>query len=427
VLRLDPTRSAALDLERIRADFPILQRKINGRPLIYLDNAATTQKPRQVIAALVDFYTNTNANVHRGVHTLSVESTDLYEAARERIGTFIGARAPEELIFVRNTTEGLNLVAVCWGRANLKPGDEILATTLEHHSNLVPWQRVAQETGAKIRLIQLTPDGAVDLEDLQQLLSNRTRVVAIAHASNVLGTITDLADVSERAHHVGAIVVADGAQSVPNVPTDVAALGVDFLAFSGHKMLGPTGIGGLWGRRELLDEMPPFLGGGGMIREVFEDRATWAPLPEKFDAGTPNIADSIALSAAVDYLDVLGMANVRAHEIEVAGYALERLSAIPDVTVYGPRNPEMRTGVVSFNLDGVHPHDAGTVLDDAGIAVRAGHHCCQPLHRSLDVAATLRASFYIYNSFDEVDALVDALGTARNLYQRKSAWPVTSG
>ena len=411
--------STRLDVQRIRADFPILQRQVNGRPLVYLDNAATTQKPRQVIDALVDFYTNTNANVHRGVHTLSVESTDLYEAARERIGRFVGARSPEELVFVRNTTEALNLVAVCWGRANLKPGDEILATTLEHHSNLVPWQRVAQETGARIRLIHLTADGTVDLDDLRQLLTPRARVVAVAHASNVLGTITDLAEVSEMAHRVGAIVVSDGAQSVPNVPTDVYSLGVDFLAFSGHKMLGPTGIGGLWGRRELLEAMPPFLGGGGMIREVFEDRSTWAPLPEKFDAGTPNIADSIALSVAIDYLEELGMPNVRAHEIDVAGYALDRLSAIPDVTVYGPRDPAIRTGVVSFNLEGVHPHDAGTVLDDAGIAVRAGHHCCQPLHRLLDVAATLRASFYIYNTRDEVDALVDALTTARKLYQRQ--------
>jgi cysteine desulfurase / selenocysteine lyase len=409
----------ALDVERIRADFPILQRQVNGRPLIYLDNAATTQKPRQVIDSLVDFYTHTNANVHRGVHTLSVESTDLYEAARERVGRFVGARSPEELVFVRNTTEAVNLVAVCWGRANLKPGDEILATTLEHHSNLVPWQRVAQETGARIRLIHLTPDGTVDMEDYRQLLGPRTRVVAMAHASNVLGTISDLADVSEQAHRVGAIVMADGAQSVPNVPTDVYALGIDFLAFSGHKMLGPTGIGGLWGRRELLEEMPPFLGGGGMIREVFEDRSTWAPLPEKFDAGTPNVADSIALGVAVEYLEALGMPNVRAHEVDVAGYALERLASVPDVAVYGPRDPSIRTGVVSFNLDGVHPHDAGTVLDEAGIAVRAGHHCCQPLHRVLDVAATLRASFYIYNSRDEVDALVDALNTARRLYQRK--------
>jgi cysteine desulfurase/selenocysteine lyase len=411
-------QTPALDLERIRADFPILQRQVNGRPLIYLDNAATTQKPRQVIDALVDFYTNTNANVHRGVHTLSVESTDLYEAARERVAHFVGARSPEELIFVRNTTEAINLVAVCWGRANLKPGDEILATTLEHHSNLVPWQRVAQETGAHIRLIQLTADGTVDLDDYQRLLGPRTRVVAIAHASNVLGTISNLAEISEQARRFGAIVVADGAQSVPNVPTDVTALGVDFLAFSGHKMLAPTGIGGLWGRRELLEEMPPFLGGGGMIREVFEDRATWAPLPEKFDAGTPNIADAIAFGVAIDYLEGLGMANVRAHEVDVAGYALERLASVPDVRVYGPRDPEMRTGVVSFNLEGVHPHDAGTVLDEAGIAVRAGHHCCQPLHRVLDVAATLRASVYVYNSRDEIDALVDALNTARRLYKR---------
>jgi cysteine desulfurase / selenocysteine lyase len=413
--------SAPLDVERIRADFPILQRTVNGRRLIYLDNASTTQKPRQVIDSLVDFYTNTNANVHRGVHTLSVEATDAYEAARERIARFVGAEYPEEIVFVRNTTEALNLVAVSWGRANLQPGDGILATVLEHHSNLVPWQRVAQDTGAHIKLIRLTLDGTVDLDDYERLLSPRTRVVAIAHASNVLGTISDLPAISEMAHRVGAIVVADGAQSVPNVPIDVKTLGPDFLAFSGHKMLGPTGIGGLWGRRDLLDEMPPFLGGGGMIREVYEDRATWAPLPEKFDAGTPNVADAIAFGVAADYLDDLDMRNVRAHEVEVTRYALERLASVPDITVYGPRSAEARTGVVSFNLDGVHPHDAGTVLDEAGIAVRAGHHCCQPLHRSLDVAATLRASFYIYNSADEVDALVDALATARRLYQRKTA------
>lgn len=414
-----PVKAAPIDVAHVRADFPILQRQINGRPLIYLDNAATTQKPRQVIDALVDYYTNTNANVHRGVHTLSVEATDAYEASRQRIARFVNAQDPDEIVFVRNTTEALNLVAVCWGRANLKPGDVILATMLEHHSNLIPWQRVAQETGAKIRLIGLRPDGTIDLKYFRDLLGPRTRVVAIAHASNVLGTISDLADISAQAHAVGAIVVADGAQSVPHLATDVQTLGPDFLAFSGHKMLGPTGIGALWGRRALLEDMPPFLGGGGMIREVYEDRATWAPLPEKFDAGTPNIADSIAFGVAADYLDNLGMANVRAHEVEVTGYALERLAAISDVSVYGPLNAEARTGVVSFNLAGVHPHDAGTILDEAGIAVRAGHHCCQPLHRWLDVAATLRASFYIYNSVDEVDALVDALATARRVYQRK--------
>jgi len=427
VLRVDPAlapvpkTSAPIDVARVRADFSILQRLVNGRPLIYLDNAATTQKPRQVIDALVDYYTTINANVHRGVHTLSVEATDAYEASRERIGRFVGAEHPEEIVFVRNTTEALNLVAVSWGRANLRSGDEILVSLLEHHSNLIPWQRVAQETGAKIRLIPLTLDGTVDMAALREMLSPRTRVVAIAHASNVLGTISDLGEISEMAHGVGAIVVADGAQSVPNLVTDVRTLGPDFLAFSGHKMLGPTGIGALWGRRALLEEMPPFLGGGGMIREVWEDRATWAPLPEKFDAGTPNIADSIALGVAADYLDDLGMTNVRAHEVEVTAYALDRLASVPDVSVYGPLHAEMRTGVVSFNLDGVHPHDAGTILDEAGIAVRAGHHCCQPLHRSLDIAATLRASFYIYNSVDEVDALVDALATARKVYQRKAS------
>jgi cysteine desulfurase / selenocysteine lyase len=394
---------------------------VNGHPLIYLDNAATTQKPRQVIDALVDYYTNINANVHRGVHTLSVEATDAYEASRERVARFIGATDSDEIVFVRNTTEALNLVAVSWGRANLGPGDEILSTVLEHHSNLIPWQRVAQDTGARLRLIRLTDAGTIDLDDYRRLLGPRTRVVAMAHASNVLGTITDLGEVAQLAHRVGALVVADGAQSVPHLATDVTTLGADFLAFSGHKMLGPTGIGVLWGRRELLEAMPPFLGGGGMIREVWDDRATWAPLPEKFEAGTPNIADSIAFGAALDYLDALGMANVRAHEIEVTGYALERLASVPDVAVYGPADPRARTGVVSFNLEGVHPHDVGTVLDEAGIAVRAGHHCCQPLHRQLDLAATLRASFYVYNSVDEVDALVDALATARRMYRRKTA------
>jgi cysteine desulfurase/selenocysteine lyase len=413
-------RRAALDVDRIRADFPILQRQVNGQRLIYLDNAATSQKPRQVIDALVDYYTRINANVHRGVHTLSMEATDAYEQVRERVARFIGARHAEEIVFVRNTTEAINLVAVCWGRANLQPGDEILVSLLEHHSNLIPWQRVAQDTGAQLKLIGLKDDGTVDLDDYRRLLSPRTRVVSVAHASNVLGTISDVTAIAEEAHRVGAVVVTDGAQSVPNLATDVSTLGPDFLAFSGHKMLGPTGIGVLWGRRELLEAMPPFLGGGGMIREVYDDYATWAPLPEKFDAGTPNIADSIAFGAALEYLDELGMANVRAHEVDVTAYALERLASVPDVDVYGPLNAEARTGVVSFNLGGVHPHDAGTVLDEAGIAVRAGHHCCQPLHRALDVAATLRASFYVYNSADEVDALVDALATARRIYQRTS-------
>ena len=414
-------RSAPLDIERIRADFPILQRRVNGRPLVYFNNAATTQKPRRVIQALVDFYERTNGAVHRGVDTLSAETTDTYEAARARVGHFIGVDDPLEIIFTRNTTESLNLVAACWGRGNLKPGDEVLATMMEHHSNLVPWQRVVQETGARIRLVPLRPDGTLDMEAFERLLTPRTRVVAVTHASNVLGTITPLTAIAERAHAVGALVVADGAQSAPHLPVDVRGLGVDFFAFSGHKMLGPTGIGVLWGRRGLLEAMPPFLGGGGMIREVYEDRSTWAPLPEKFDAGTPNVADATALAAAMDYLTALGMDRVRAHELEISGYALERLCALPDVTVYGPLQPEQRTGLVAFNLDGVHPHDVGTVLDEVGVAVRAGHHCCQPLHRALNVAATLRASFYIYNTVDEVDALVDALGTARRLYQRRTA------
>jgi cysteine desulfurase / selenocysteine lyase len=413
--------STPLDVARIRVDFPILERQVNGHRLVYLDNAASSQKPTQVIEALVNFYTTINANVHRGVHTLSVEATEAYEAARERIGRFIGAQDPGEIVFVRNATEGLNLVAASWGRTNLKPGDEILATLLEHHSNLVPWQRVAQDTGARIRLVPLTDNGTIDMDAFDNMLTSKTRVVALASASNVLGTINPLREIAELAHAKGALVVVDGAQSVPHVPTDIKELQVDFLTFSGHKMLAPMGIGALWGRRELLEAMPPFLGGGGMIREVFEDRATWAPLPEKFDAGTPSVADSIAFGVACDYLDALGMEKVRAHEVELTSYALDQLYSLPDVTVYGPRDARDRTGVVSFNLDGVHPHDAGTILDEFGVAVRAGHHCCQPLHRSLDIAATLRASFYIYNTRDEVDALVDALAAARRVYQRKSA------
>ncbi len=414
-------KASPLDVQRIRADFPILERQVNGHPLVYLDNAASSQKPKQVIDSLVHFYTTINANVHRGVHTLSVEATEAYEQARERIAQFIGCGDPNEIVFVRNATEGINLVAMSWGRGNLKPGDEILATLLEHHSNLVPWQRVAQETGARIRLVPLTDHGTIDLDAFKHMLSSRTKVVALASASNVLGTLNPIPEIAALAHQQGAIVVVDAAQSVPHVAIDIGPMQVDFLTFSGHKMLAPMGSGALWGRRELLEAMPPFLGGGGMIREVFEDRATWAPLPEKFEAGTPSVADSIGLATAADYLDELGMDNVRQHEIELTSYALERLYDTPDVTVYGPRDAHDRTGVVSFNLDGVHPHDAGTILDEYGVAVRAGHHCCQPLHRSLEVAATLRASFYVYNTFDEVDALLDALNAARRVYQRKSA------
>lgn len=413
------TPRVPLDLARIRADFPILLREVNGHPLVYLDSAATAQKPRQVIQALVDFYERTNANVHRGVHTLSVEATDLYEIARERTAQFIGANDPAEVVFTRNTTEALNLVATCWGGENLRPGDEVLSTVLEHHSSLLPWQRMAQESDASIRLVPLREDGTLNMAAYAEMLTPRTRVVAVTHASNVMGTITPLAEIAEQAHRVGALVVADGAQSTPHLPIDVQALGVDFFAFSAHKMLGPTGIGALWGRRELLEAMQPYQVGGGMIREVYDDRATWAPLPEKFEAGTPNFADAVGLTAAIDYLEALGMDRVREHELEVTGYALERLTALPDVTVYGPATAEGRTGVVAFNLEGVHPHDAGTVLDEAGIAVRAGHHCCQPLHRMLDVAATLRASFYVYNGPEDVDALVDGLATARRIYQRK--------
>ena len=417
---LASTSQTGLDVQRVRRDFPILTRTIHGRPLVYLDSGASSQRPLAVIDAVSHYEKTSHANIHRGVYVLSEEATAAYEQAHVRVGQFINADW-DEVVFTRNTTEALNLVAYAWGLHTLRAGDEVVVTQMEHHSNIVPWQQIARHTGATVRYIRVDAQGHLDLDHTATLIGPRTKMVSVTHVSNVLGTVNPVRELGEMAHVHGALLCVDGAQSIPHMPIDVRALGCDFFAFSGHKMLGPTGIGGLWGRRELLEEMPPFLGGGGMIREVFEDRATWAPLPEKFDAGTPNIADSIALGVAVDYLDALGMDNVRRHEVEVAGYALERLSSIPDVAVYGPRDPELRTGVVSFNLEGVHPHDAGTVLDEAGIAVRAGHHCCQPLHRALDVAATLRASFYIYNSADEVDALVDALGTARRLYQRQRA------
>jgi cysteine desulfurase / selenocysteine lyase len=398
------------DVNAVRKDFPILSRQINGRPLVYLDNAATSQKPRSVIQSLVDYYEGYNANVHRGVHKLSVEATDAYEESRRKIAAFINAGKPENLIYVRNTTEAINLVAQTWAMANIKAGERIVLTEMEHHSNLVPWQHVAEQTGAELAFFKMGDDYKLDLSDMDELLTPRTRLVAITHMSNALGTIVPVKEITEAAHRVGALVLLDGAQSVPHLPVDVQDLGCDFLAFSGHKMLGPTGIGVLYVREEVMEQMDPFLRGGEMVLEVTYEKATWNDLPMKFEAGTPNIADSIALGAAVDYLNGLGMDNVRQHEIELTRYALDRFKELEEITTFGTTDLSMRGGVISFYLSDVHPHDIGTVLDQQGVAIRSGHHCAMPLVRSkLHVPATARASFYLYNTEEEVDALIAGL------------------
>jgi cysteine desulfurase/selenocysteine lyase len=405
-----------LDVAVIRKDFPVLGRTVHGKPLVYLDNAATSQKPRAVIDALVDYYERYNSNVHRGVHTLSMEATDRYEEARTKVARFINAPSPETVVWTRNTTEAINLVSHSWARATLQPGDEILATELEHHSNLVPWQQVAQQTGAVLRFIPMHQDFTLDLSDLDRLLTPRTRLVALTMMSNVLGTITPSKEITAAAHRVGAKVLLDAAQAVPHLPTDVQDLDCDFMAFSAHKMLGPTGIGVLYARAELLEEMPPFLTGGEMVNEVTLERASWANLPMRFEAGTPNVADAIAMGAAVDYLSALGMERVRAHEVQLTSYALERFKEMEEVVVYGPTDIEQRGGVVSFYTGDIHPHDVGTVLDQLGIAIRAGHHCAMPLMNKLEVPATGRASFYIYNTVEEVDALVEGLKQALRFF-----------
>ncbi|HLG51077.1 MAG TPA: cysteine desulfurase [Chloroflexota bacterium] len=405
------------DARQVRRDFPILERRVHGdRPLVYLDNAATSQKPRAVIQTLVDYYETTNANIHRGIHELAEEATARYEEARGKVARFIGAREPREIVFVRNTTEAINLVARTWGQAHLRPGDEIVVTEAEHHSNLIPWQLIARQTGAVIRAIPITDEGTLDLEAARRMIGPRTRLVALAHMSNVLGTIHPVAEIGRLAHAAGARLLVDGAQSVPHLPVNVAALDCDFLAFSGHKMCGPTGVGVLYAKSELLESLEPFLGGGGMIREVWIDRATWADIPERFEAGTPNIADVIALGTAVDYLTNLGMENIRAHEEELTRYALDVLGEIADVRLFGPRDVRQRGGVVSFYVGDVHPHDVSTVVDRDGVAIRAGHHCCQPLMRRLGVPATARASFYLYNVPEEIDTLARALQRVKEIF-----------
>ncbi len=409
---------SVLDVQRIRRDFPILDRKVHDKPLVYLDNAATTQKPRQVIEALVNYYSRYNANIHRGLHALAEEATAAYEAAREHTARFIGAPAAKEIVFTRNATEAINLVAHAWGRKHLTPGDRILLTEMEHHSNLVPWQLAARATGAELAFIPVTNDGHLEMTQLETLLTPRTKLVAVTLMSNVLGTINPVARIADAAHRQQALILVDGAQGVPHLPVDVRALGCDFLVFSAHKMLGPTGVGVLWAREELLEAMDPFLGGGEMISDVQLTSSTWNEVPWKFEAGTPNIADVIAFDEALRYLERIGMARVRAHEIELTAYALTRLATIDGLTLYGPRGTEDRGAAISFNLHGLHPHDVGTVLDAEGVAVRAGHHCAKPLMRRLKVSATTRASFYLYNTKEEVDRLVTAIQAVKAFFNK---------
>jgi cysteine desulfurase/selenocysteine lyase len=401
-------------VEEIRYDFPILGRSIDGKRLVYLDNAATSQKPQQVLAALMQYYEKHNANIHRGVHSLAEEATASYEASREKVARFLGAPDVRGLIFTRGTTEAINLVAHAWGRKFLREGDEVVLTEAEHHSNLVPWQLAARATGAKLRFIPILEDGLLDLEEAERLIGPRTKLVGCIHASNVLATINPVEKLARMAHEAGALMLVDGAQSAPHLPMSAETLGCDFFACSGHKMLGPTGVGVLWARPEILDEMDPFLGGGEMIREVHLDHSSWNDLPYKFEAGTMNIAQAVGLGAAVDYLVELGMENVREHERRLGEYAYRRLSELEGITIYGPK--ENRTGLVSFSLPDVHPHDLSQLLDEDGIAIRSGHHCAQPLMRRLGVAATARASFYLYNTEEEVDALIEALVRAREFF-----------
>ncbi len=404
------------DVEAIRKDFPILRRTVHGKPLVYLDNAATTQKPHAVIDALVEYYEHYNANIHRGLHTLAEESTARYEEAREKVARFVNAPDMESIIFTRNATESINLVAQGWGRPNIRTGDEIVLTVMEHHSNLVPWQMLAKENGALLRFVDIDDEGRLRPEDWQHLVGERTKLVALTQMSNVLGTINPVREIAALAHRHGALVFVDGAQSVPHMPVNVQELDCDFLVFSSHKMLGPTGVGVVYARRSILEEMTPFLTGGHMISRVSLEDSTWNDLPWRFEAGTPNIADVIAFGAAIDYLEGIGMRAVRRHEIELTAYALQVLSEIPDVTLYGPKDASVRGAAVSFNLGDLHPHDIGTVLDSYGIAIRAGHHCAQPLMTRLGLTATARASFYLYNTREEIDALAQGVKEAAKFF-----------
>ncbi|HHC07540.1 MAG TPA: cysteine desulfurase [Actinobacteria bacterium] len=404
------------DLGDVRGDFPLLGRTFEGRPLVYLDSAATTQKPHRVIETIDRYYRELNANVHRGAYRLSAAATDAYEEARAKVARFIGAGSPEEVVFTRGATTALNHVAYGWGLHRLGSGDRILLTVMEHHSNIVPWQMVARLTGAELVYLDVDDEYRVDLSNLDELLDERVKIVSVSGMSNVTGALGPVAELAEAVADTEAVLVVDGAQLVPHAPVDVAALGADFLAFSGHKMLGPTGIGVLWGRPERLADLEPTEGGGEMIVDVTLTDAKWAPVPHRFEAGTPPIAQAIGLGAAVDYLEDLGMDAVRAHEEAITAYALDRLSEIPDLTVYGPRDVATRGGAVSFELGDIHAHDLATILDEHGVAVRAGHHCAKPLMRRLGAVATTRASFYVYNVAEDVDRLVEALWKAREVF-----------
>jgi cysteine desulfurase / selenocysteine lyase len=395
--------------DAVRADFPILHREVHNKPLVYLDNAATSQKPHAVIHTLEHYYSHYNSNVHRGVHTLSGEATDAYEGAREKIAKFVNAASEKEIIYTRNATEAINLVAYSWGLSNLQRGDEIILTVMEHHSNLIPWQLVAQKTGARLKFVQLTPDEEFDFGHYQSLLTEKTKLVSVVHVSNTLGCINPVKDIAALAHQYGAKVLIDACQSAPHMKLDVQDLDCDWLVASGHKMCGPTGIGFLYGKLNLLRSMPPFLGGGEMIADVFLENATYADLPHKLEAGTPAIAEAIALGAAIDYLTNIGMDKIHAYEGELTAYLFEHLMSIPKVKVYGPNPPKERAALASFTCGDVHPHDLSTMLDQAGIAIRAGHHCTQPLHRFIKAQSTARASLYFYNTFEEIDAFVASL------------------
>jgi len=406
-----------LNVTKIRTDFPILKRKIAGKPLVYLDNAATSQKPKAVIAAIDRYYQEYNANVHRGVHRLSEEATIAFEQSREKFARFIGAKTSKEIIFVRNATEALNLVALTWARANLRSGDRILLTEMEHHSNIVPWQMLAKEKGLRIDYVEIRDDGTLNWENFEQLIKERPKIFSLAHVSNALGTINPVRQMAREAHEMGATVIVDAAQSVPHMPVNVADLECDFLAASGHKMLAPTGIGMLYGRQDLLEHTEPLMGGGEMIKEVHLQGARWNDLPWKFEAGTPNIEGVIGLGAAVDYLTKLGMQNVREHEKDITRYAIERLANVKSLALYGTREIEKRGAVISFNLGDIHAHDLATILDTQGIAIRSGQHCAEPLMERLKVPATSRASFYIYNTRREADILVRALEKAAKMFK----------
>ncbi len=415
--KVDNTGTTIRTAADIRNDFPIMSRSVHGKPLVFLDSAASSQKPRAVIDTMNVYYETYNANVHRGVYEISEEATAAMEKARVKVARFVNARQGKQIIFTRNTSEGINLVAYTWGNANIKAGDLIILTEMEHHSNLVPWQLLAQRTGARLEFVPVTDDGLLRLDIYEQLLQQQPKLVAFTHVSNVLGTINPVQAMIAQAHAVGATVLLDAAQSVPHLAVDVQALDVDFLCFSGHKMLGPTGIGVLYGKRELLEAMPPFMGGGDMIRTVSLRQSTWNDLPWKFEAGTPAIAEAIGLGAAVDYLTALGMQNVVRHEQELTGYALQQLQEIPGLTIYGPP-AALRGGVISFTLGDIHPHDLASILDqEVGVAVRAGHHCAQPLMERFGLAATARASFYVYTIKEDIDILVQGLHKAMHIFQ----------